>query len=387
MNSKAFYKSCGISKIFDKGKLGGEIFFFEKYDGSQLSFVIQDKEVFILNKGNLHPSSNKLYRDAYIYFINIFLPQIIELYGDKYIFHGESMIMKYRSSSLTYASIPQGSFVCFAIQEKNSKKWVYPIIAMQMAKKIGMTFAHLLWSSIDPYNYHNINFEKNNQNQEYPKDTHALAKMITSNKEGRLISSLGNSAEGLVAQCYENYKIRFKKYSTQYFQEINIQKKNKIGEQLDDITLIRYIGLSFCMPARYQKGYQQYLVQTDCSENIDIILLSTIIWKDICSEKIDFIKNVLYDNINRIYFITLLKKWYDNYDKFGCTIPNIISSSRIAKLVNGITMEKTDKMSMGDFFVLFNDKYASEIKESLFLEFESDIKNYALSDLVEWLKR
>lgn len=342
------YKTYGMQKINDKGKLWGEIYFFEKYDGSQLSFLIEGQNVILLNKGNIQQPTNRLYKDAYLWFVNMYLSEILSQIGDGYIFHGEALIMKYRSNTITYGSVPKGSFVCFGIQDKTTKKWLHPLEAMSITSKVGMTFAHLIWTSTNPENYNSLNFETDQPTTTFPSDPHAFAKMLTDNKHGHLMSSLGNEAEGIVVQSWVEGKLKFKKYPTPLFVELNHHKKNKINDQLTIASLIEYVGLSFATFARYQKGYQKYLIKYDCTQMINSQELSDIIWEDICSEQIGFIKDILYEKIK-----TMPATEIDLYRETGIT--------------SNLEMHE---VASGD--ILFN-------------AFEGEIRKWALSKLEEWI--
>lgn len=385
------YKQYGFNKISESGKISGEIFFFEKYDGSQLSFLIEEKNVVILNKGNIQKSDNRLYNDAYEYFVNIFLPIIIEKYGNNYIFHGESLIMNFRSNTLTYKSVPIGSFICFGIQNKSNKTWQHPLDAIKITKSIGMAFAHLIWSSTQSSNCV-LNFNPKHSNVIYPEQPHDLVKMLTSGNEGELISSLGNMAEGIVVQCYHNDKLKFKKYPTPRFSEFNKQKKSKINEQISIKMLVEYIGLTFCSTARYQKGYQKYLVklfdshidlQINEAPTINETILSNLIWLDIKEEKIDFIQQILFKNLSKIYL-----------DKTSDIDDLQLINNILVKILPTIINLNTDHDLNVDYDISSIKKIISEhnlfnnttiLKNAFFEAFEMEIRILALKDLPEWL--
>ena len=86
----------------------------------------------------------------------------------------------------------------FWYSRQNNKKWLHPIESMSITSKIGMTFAHLIWTSTNPENYDSLDFETDQPTTSFPSDPHAFAKMLTDNKHGHLMSSLGNDAEGIV---------------------------------------------------------------------------------------------------------------------------------------------------------------------------------------------
>ena len=134
------------------------------------------------------------------------------------------------------------------------------------------------------------------------------------------------------------------------FVELNHHKKNKINDQLTISSLLEYVGLSFVTFdtfARYQKGYQKYLIKYDCNSMINSQELSDIVWEDICSEQIEFIKDILYEKIK-----TIPSTEIDLYREKG-----IISNLEMHKVVSG---------------------------DMLFNEFEGEIRKWAISKLEEW---
>jgi len=332
-------------KINATGKIEGETYILEKYDGAQASIHLNNDGIKIYNKGKFQKPIHQAFSDCYNYFLKKYYKNILEKYGkeeiDKYVFHGESMKMSFRSSSIIYETIPRGCFVCFAIQEKNGK-WLHPLNAKEICESLEIPFAQIYWSTTG---INSTNLEIKEQ------DIRKVAEFLSNNN---LPSSLGGLAEGVVTHTFIDQKIKFKKFPRLEFREIHMKKKSKSQSAADLVSIVKFIGEIFASNMRFSKGVQKYKIKYD-SEELDREILKDIIWEDIIEEEREYIEYLLF---NRLLC---------TYAKFGRKNKNICTNEEYVKILHPIVVDKK-----------FNKLKPQEesIKKQLFNSFEKYIKAY-----------
>jgi hypothetical protein len=242
----------------------------EKYDGSQLSFRLENTDTD--NKMNLtfYNKNNKIKLPNHNFDKSITM--LIELsksvdINPNYIYHGEA-ISSIKHNANTYERIPKYYYMAYDIYDMQNNKYLDIEQKHLEFTRIGLEYATVIYNST---NMENITA--------YDKCIE-LIKLIESEQ---LISSLGGTPEGIVLKK-DNHLRKGKlvhtkcKMVTDAFKERNHTKQPNAHLTPDEF--LQYIGMQFATTARFIKQYSHLSEQSLLTGNFEQDLKLLIIEAD-----------------------------------------------------------------------------------------------------------
>jgi hypothetical protein len=359
----------------------------EKMDGSQLTVMLNKKELVFYNKGS------KVNTDATVFNAPCTMLELIknEL-NPNYIYHGES-ICRIKHNTVVYSKTPKHYYILYDIYDTINNQYLNHNEIKEEAKRLGLNHAQLLYENNDP----SIN----------PIDK--CEELIKAIEEGKLESCLGGTLEGIVLKHPKfmnkdgDLMAMKLKCVTNNFKERHRTKQQKTVRSIDDF--IEFLGLQFSCTARFNKAYQHL---RDRNESITYDNIKNEL--DIDFEK-EYKKEIMmnlyleFGPIIKRHARSGLSKWHckllgipvENEEesrggyilwKYGITFAK---EKRFTEIYNDLKNNQQLINNKKDIHKLsekmdksFDEKYKDDATIFLWDQYHEQIKTYAKKDMDEW---